>query len=146
MYDCETSSTLPLYKYYRLLAWKGSFLGNTGLILFWYMDNPGGYYAAPWKSLSHGALAYDSFGTPVPSIRFECFREGITDIKYLKKLEEVAQRAKSANVADALVKEAMELAGSASYVVAEKHSTDADMADRIRNRAIDLILGIQKEL
>ena len=53
--------------------------------------------AADWKRKTAGSTALLTSGHPVSTIRLECLRIGSTGIKYMKKLADVLESAKTAD-------------------------------------------------
>ncbi len=144
MYYCNTNLRSSLYRYYRMHAWKGLYYNNPKLGLFIYLNGPGGYYGrASWKACAEGAVLYNSFNEPIPSIRYECLREGFDDIKYMKKLKEVLFAAKAKGVHANLINEAEEFLKKTPFEVVANQPHDKEMAPAARERAAELIIKIQ---
>lgn len=143
-YYCDTSLRADLYRYYRRHSWLGSNYGVDTIALWCLAYGPGGYYGvAAWKAGIGGSIAYRSFDDCLTSVRFECLRIGSTDLKYMKKLADVAAAAKAAGTAPELVQEAEKLLKDAPNKVSMTDLHDSTAAETIRNKAIDLILKIQ---
>ena len=142
-YYCSTNLREPLYRYYRRHAWIGLNYKTSVIGLFTLINLPG-YGGNSFKALATGgAVTYRSFDQCIPSVRYECLRLGMTDIQYMAKLKELADAA-AGHGTSALVKEARELLVNGPYEVAVKQAYDSNIADRIRRKAIELILKMQK--
>lgn len=70
----------------------------------------------------------------MPSIRYMAMRQGMTDVKYLAKLREVAGNSPDAQKF---------LAGAPKRVVID-FGHDPSMPDKVREEAAELILKLQK--
>jgi hypothetical protein len=67
----------------------------------------------------------------------------MTDIEYMAKLKELSDKA-AKNGVSVLVTEARKLLTEGTYEVAVSQAHDTEAADRVRNKAIELILKLQK--
>ncbi len=143
IYSCESNMTESLYGYYRLHAWKAYAYGLDGMGMWEYIDGPGGLYgAASWKKAATGPLVYRSFDIPIPSIRYECLREGINDIRYLSKLETLVILAKERGINNVLVQNAETLLAEEPENVIEQ-TDDETRAESIRQQAAAYIMQLQ---
>lgn len=98
-----------IYAYYRVYAWEAMNLGFTGIGVWTYCGNQ----TSPWTQPNPGhALVFKSRdGNEVlHSPRFEIYREGADDFRYVCKLRSVAQQSGSRAVqrAESLIREATE--------------------------------------
>jgi len=88
--------------YYRMQPWVAWRYGLDGAG-FWTYE-----YRDLWDKRAEYGLIYGGEG-PVPSKRWEAYRDGIEDYNYLALLSEVVEEAEARGVASALVKEARSL-------------------------------------
>ncbi|MCK5843883.1 MAG: hypothetical protein KAG97_04190, partial [Victivallales bacterium] len=147
MYYCDTNMRASSYRYYRLHAWKGLYHGDSVLGVFKYMSGPGGYFGrGSWKISAFGSLAYNSFNAPVPSIRYECLREGFEDLKYIRKLKETLAKAEKSAVDRGICAEAEKFLKTAVFEVVVNHPHDTASAPAARERAAELIVKLQKAM
>jgi hypothetical protein len=146
IYNCDTNMRADLYRYYRRHAWTSLNYGADTIALFYLLVGPGGHYGVgSWKTDPFGGVVYRSFDDCLTSVRFECLRIGNTDLKYMRKLAEVASAAKAAGVAPELVLQAEKLLKEGPYKVAISHAHDTAMADATRDKAVKLILQLQEK-
>jgi hypothetical protein len=145
-YACSTNLRENPYRYYRLHPWKAFARNLDGMGLYEYMDSPDGKYGArSWKIAPRGAVAYRNFDEPIPSVRFECFREGIDDIKYLAKLSSLIQLAREKGLNNGLIQEAeIYLNTEPQKVVAQSYNPA--YADEVREQVANYIIQIQQLL
>lgn len=139
-YACSTSMRLDLYRYYRCHAWFG-LLHNLDMISMYHLiDAPRGNYGInSWRAVTRGGVLYLSNEKPVSSVRMECLRIGINDMKYMKKLAELLQQKPSHPAAP----EARRFLDSASARLFE-NIHDQEYAERLREQAIGFILNLSK--
>ena len=133
-YTCTTRSSMlrsDRYRGYRQRPWLAAANGLTGNDLFWFSDAPGGYGSQDWKVTPWGQIVYRSFDDFIPSVRAMAYREGQTDVRYLAALK----RAAKGNA------EAAAFLKDAAKKVMYDFAHDRTMADRMRKRAAELILG-----
>lgn len=133
-YTCSTSMRAHLDRNYRKNAWFGEYHKLNGNMMFWFSDCYGGYGASDWKVAMGGGIAYRSFDEFMPSIRYMAMRQGMTDVKYLAKLREVAGNSPDAQKF---------LADAPKRVVID-FGHDPSMPDKVREEAAELILKLQK--
>lgn len=146
-YYCSTNLREPLYRYYRRHAWTGLNYNTQIIGLYNFINGPGGYYGRQsWKTTCTGGVVYRSFDQCIPSIRYECLRIGMTDIKYIAKLKELSDNAAKNGASASLVAEASKLLTEGTYKVAVSMAHDTKAADKIRDKAIELILKLQKNM
>ena len=145
-YYCSTNLREPLYRYYRRHAWTGLNYKTDIIGLFVLINGPGGYYGRNSFKASgtDGAVVYRSFDQCIPSVRYECLRIGMTDIQYMAKLKELSNKAAKSGTSSALVAEARKLLTDGVYKVAVSMAHDTKAADEVRNKAVELILKLQK--
>jgi hypothetical protein len=113
---------------YRHSAWMAAAYNLTGNDFFWFSDAPGGYGAQDWKTAPIAGLFYRSFDGFIPSVRAMAYREGMTDVKYLAALREVAGDDP----------EAARFLAEAPLKVVRDEAHDRGAAGRMRARAIEL--------
>ena len=89
-YTCSTSGRAPIYETYRLHPWFGWRHNLTGNQFFIFQGMTGGFGPSDFKTAASSGIAYRSFESTMPSLRYMSMRRGVEDIKYLLKLEEVA--------------------------------------------------------
>lgn len=133
-YTCSESMRASLNGEFRGNAWFGERYGLTGNHLFWFAD---AYYVpgeTDFKVTTRGGIAYRSFDEYMPSLRYMALREGMTDVRYLQKLGEMAGDGPKAK----------EFLRKASQTVVEALSNDPCVADRQRERIADLCLKVLK--
>ena len=93
IYQCSTSMRLDLQSYYRAFPWTAlayncSYMGNYEFMTYMYKYHD-------WKLAAKGSTALMAAETPISTIRQECIRIGLTDLKYFKKLSDTMQSAKN---------------------------------------------------
>ena len=134
-YLCSVGTSLSLSSYYRRHCWRGECYGLDGDFLFQFVDScrDGTLGGLSFKAKNYGNIVYRSFDTFIPSIHYMAYREGVTDVKYLAKLREVAGN-------DPEVKSF--LADAARQVIIERPEA-RDLPAEMRDRARDLILKKQ---
>lgn len=147
-YTCSAGNILmPTYSYYRLFAWKGYFRKLDTLGLFIYLAGPGGYYGRlSWKCDSFGGLIYNSFNTPVTSIRYEILRESMDDIKYLKKLGDLLKTAEAKKLNNETIAKAAKMFVEVPRNVAVVYSHKNGYADQAREQLSEMIIELQNAL
>lgn len=130
-YTCSILIREDLDSYYRRNAWMGELRGLSGNNLYDIMAARGGLGAKDWKCVKAGGILYRSFDRTIPSLRALALREGMEDIRYLDCLRRLRGNDPSvrAFLAEAPVK-----------MVANPPGGDRKLADRLREKAIDLIL------
>jgi hypothetical protein len=142
LYACGTSLRQDLYRYYRILPWRGlkCNVNETGIYNFFNEGSGPGYGAGDFYMTSWGGMAYLSGSDdPMPSVRLEAFRIGQTDIKYMKLLETLAEKCPDPKLAA----EAKIFLKKAPHEVSMVYPHDSAKAGEARDKAIDLILKIQ---
>ena len=135
-YTCGESGRMPIYETYRLHPWFGARHNLTGNQFFVFQTMTGGYGPADFKTAASSGIAYRSFESTMPSLRYMSMRRGVEDLKYLDLLEKVAgDRPKVKKfLAEAPVK----------VVETERH--DKTTPDRLREQAAEMILTYGSEL
>jgi hypothetical protein len=98
--------------------------------MYQFYDTKGGMGARDFKVPTIGGIIYFHFGKVVPTVRFMSFREGITDLKYIAKLREIAPNDPEV---EKFISNAVERA-----LGSRKH--DPKEPDRLRERAAKMIL------
>lgn len=129
-YTCSTSMLASLPLEFRNNAWFGDRYGLTGNLLFWFTDNHPRAGDRDFKATTAGSVAYCSYGTFIPSVRYMAMREGMTDLKYMTVLAQVAAKDP----------EAQKLLKTAAKRVVQDESHDTTTPDRIRAEAMEIIL------
>lgn len=142
---CATSLRLNLYNYYRLQPWKCLYFDAEAIEVYTYTTGPGGHYGRGcWKTDAGGGLIYRSFDEPVPSIRYECLREGMDDLKYMAKLAEVVAEARKKTGSDkTLIKKAEAFLTETPKKVANDFPYKETLAEEARRQAARFILELQ---
>ena len=133
-YTCGESGRAPIYETYRLHPWFGARHGLTGNQFYIFQTMTGGYGPADFKTAASAGIAYRSFESTMPSLRYMSMRRGVEDLKYLDLLERVAgdRPEVKAFLAEAPVR----------VVETERH--DRTAPDRMREKAAELILTYGK--
>ena len=146
-YTCQTSMRESLYRYYRLHAWKAYARNLDGMVMWTYILGPGGDIGSgTWKIASKGPLVYRSYEEPIPSIRYECLREGLDDIKYLAKLEYLHCFAKKELPAHSLTQEVEVFLNRVPEDVIITNAHDQTFADQVRHKTANFIIELQNLL
>ena len=129
-YTCDTSPRPSLDSYFRKKAWFGEKYKLHGNMMYQFYDRQGGIGARDFKTPTSGGIGYFLYRRFVPSIRFMAFREGITDLKYIACLREIAGADKDV---EAFVAEAV-----ARALDTCRH--DPRAPDRLREKIAKMIL------
>lgn len=129
-YTCDTSPRPSLDSYFRKKAWFGEKYKLHGNMMYQFYDRQGGIGARDFKTPTSGGIGYFLYRRFVPSIRFMAFREGITDLKYIACLREIAGSDKDV---EAFVAEAV-----ARALDTCRH--DPGEPDRLREKIAKMIL------
>ena len=140
IYYCSTSMRESLYRYYRLHAWKNWECGGKHIGLYVLCNAPHGTSGVrDWKACTSGGICYRSGDEAVSSVRLEAFRTGLMDSAYLSVLKKLANAGSTPlhQEAQKFLKEAPRQA-----VITSPHDTKT--ADKLRAKAIDLILKLSK--
>lgn len=132
-YTCSTSGRAPIFDTYRLHPWFAYRHNLTGNQFFIFQGMTGGFGPSDFKTAASSGIAYRSFESTMPSLRYMSMRRGVEDVKYLAKLKEVAG-------GEAEVKAFL---ASAPERVVECERHDRTAPDRIREEAARLILKYQ---
>jgi hypothetical protein len=74
-----TQSSFPLY----VRAFMGLYNTASG----YGGSAPWDYYDVPYPDSDYGVVRFDASGEPVPSLRWEAWRDGIDDVRYLQALD-----------------------------------------------------------
>jgi len=133
-YTCSTLMTEDLDREFRQNAWMSERYGLAEQGLYHIIDARGGAGATNWKVTQAGGLVYRSYHHAIPSIRAMAYRQGVEDVKYIALLKKLGSD-------DPEVREF--LATAAKTVTENPAGGDRYLADRIRDRAAELILRIQ---
>jgi hypothetical protein len=134
-YTCSTSGRTPIYETYRLHPWFGWRHNLTGNQFFIFQGMTGGFGPSDFKTAASSGIAYRSFESTMPSLRYMSMRRGVEDIKYLLKLKEVAGD----------VPEVKAFLADAPYRVVERERHDRTTPDKVREEAARLILKYTKK-
>ena len=129
-YTCSTSGRAPIYETYRLHPWFGWRHGLTGNQFYIFQEMTGGYGLADFKCAMSAGFAYRSFDSTMPGLRYMSMRRGMTDIKYLARLKEVAGE----------VPEVKAFLADAPVAVVSRERHDKTTPDRMREEAVRLLL------
>ncbi len=133
-YTCPTSGRTPIYEYrlHAWFAWRRNLSGNQ---FFHFQKIFGAFGTSDFKTAASSGLAYRSFESTMPSLRYMSMRRGVEDVKYLAKLKAVAGDVPEVK---AFLKDAPE-----RVLDVERH--DKTAPDRMRAEAARLILKYQKQ-
>ena len=101
---------------------------TTNLMIF--QEMTGGYGLADFKCAMAAGFAYRSFDSTMPGLRYMSMRRGMTDIKYLARLKEVAGE----------VPEVKAFLADAPVAVVSRERHDKTTPDRMREEAARLLL------
>ena len=134
-YTCSTSGRTPIYETYRLHPWFGWRHNLTGNQFFIFQGMTGGFGPSDFKTAASSGIAYRSFESTMPSLRYMSMRRGVEDVKYLLKLKEVAGD----------VPEVKAFLADAPYRVVERERHDRTVPDKVREEAARLILKYTKK-
>jgi len=137
IYACGTQMRQSLYRYYRLLPWKVASFGGSIVPLYEIYDR---VPAADFRGATQGGVSYNTGAAIVPSIRLENLREGMTDLRCLRQLENLLAAYPShprAAEARMLVKKTLE-------EVPELYPHDFTRAPAFREKAYELIRELSK--
>jgi len=129
LYACGMEMRQDLYRYYRLLAWKAAVFGSDAVSLYQFLDQ---VPAASFRQATSGGVAYDTAVDLVPSIRLENLYQGMTDIRYLRLLQQTAAAKKDHPVAA----EAAKFAATALREIPSRYGHDVSRADAFRDRCV----------
>ena len=89
-YRCSTVPGLSLVDYYRRHCWRGEFRGVDADMLYQFnIYNRGLRGEMGFKMAPAGEVSYKADGKFFPSVRYMAYREGVTDIKYVKVLRDM---------------------------------------------------------
>lgn len=135
-YTCSESGRAPIYPTYHMHPWFGYCHGLTGNQFFIFQNQSGGSGSSDFKVAMTSGIAYRSFETTMPSLRYMSMRRGVEDVKYLAKLKAIAGD----------LPEVKKFLEQAPKKVVEKERHDPTCADRMRERAIELILKYSKQI
>lgn len=89
-YTCDDSGRTPIYDTYRLHPWFGWRHSLSANHFFIFQAMMGGYGPVDFKNAASSGIAYRSFDSTMPSLRYMSMRRGVEDLKYLAKLQKVA--------------------------------------------------------
>ncbi len=146
-YTCQSNMRQNLYSYYRLHAWKAYDRNLDGMAMWKYILGPGGDVGpATWKIASAGPLVYRSYEESIPSIRYECLREGLDDIKYQSKLKHLHCLAKKEIPEHNLTQEVEAFLNYVSEDVVINYAHDTTFADQVRHKAANYIIKLKELL
>lgn len=134
-YTCGESGRMPIYETYRLHPWFGARHNLTGNQFYIFQAMTGGYGPADFKTAASSGIAYRSFESTMPSLRYMSMRRGVEDLKYLDLLENVAGDRP----------EVKKFLAEAPVKVVETERHDKTTPDRLREQAAELILQYAKE-
>lgn len=140
VYRCDTTMRIDLQKYYRSYPWTALAYGADMCNLYQFMTYQ--HTFKDWKTACEGEIALDASGVPISTIRQECFRIGMTDLRYYRKLDEVLKSSKTTDVN--LLREAQDFLKTAPKKLGITHNFDEKLAEQSREKMIDLILLLSK--
>ena len=130
-YTCDTALRSSLDRNYRRNAWFGEYHRLDGNSLY---QGITGLVHCMWKKTPAGEILYHGPDWAIPSIRYMAFRQGMTDIKYLHKLRQIAPDNP----------EVQEFLRQAAKRVVVDFGHDPETPDKVREEAADLILKLQQ--
>ncbi len=139
IYYCHTSARASLKDYYRHGPWTVPFFKLGGYNLYEHSSHK--YRTRCWREATCGEVVTYSNIHPVTSIRNECLKAGMVDMKYYALLKECYEKADKGSE---LAKEMATLIESAPYTIVFRPPANQVYIDEIRERMIDLILKAQK--
>ena len=87
---------------------------------------------------TYGGVAYDTGEEMVPSIRLENLYKGMTDVRYLRLLEDVAK----ARCGEALADEALKFTRQSLRELPTRYQHDSARADAFRDKCIEYLKAL----
>ena len=134
-YVCDTDVYASLSEYYRRTPWFTEYekLAAQHIYQGVYYDYDQHQY--DFKAYPYCTLYYMSFGQGIPSIRAMAVREGMTDLRYLEVIRQLATTHR----------EAADFLKTAVRRVVTDVPHDPVMADKVRAEAADLILRLNSK-
>ena len=138
-YTCATSMRASLQRYFRYVPWTVPYF-NLGSHNF-YEHSTHKYRTRSWREATCGELVIYSNGHPVTTIRNECLKAGMIDLKYLALLKQCQEKAGKDS---ALGKKIGTFIEKTTYAVIMNPPEDPLHFEKIREEMINLILEAQK--
>jgi hypothetical protein len=153
-YTCRVNMTSqPVLDYYRLKPWIAYQLGFDG-VCFWAYNS---WRGDPWSDFdvvgeegySDNGVVYSGDQGPIPSRRWEAFREGLQDYQYLYMLQQLIKQAEEESTVlgnDTLAKCAAEAKGVLTQAVDEVLSKQDEPTLYLwRQKIAEMILKLKKQ-
>ena len=137
VYSCGTEMRQDLYRYYRMLPWRAAGFGGKFVSIYQMFDP---FQAAAFREKTYGAIAYDTGAECIPSIRLENLYRGMTDVRYLRLLQETAK----ARRGNPIAAEALRFAAQSLKELPTRYPHDSSKADAFRDKCIDYLLKLGK--
>ena len=137
VYSCGVIMRQDLYRYYRMLPWCAAGAGAKFVSIYQFVDQ---FPATALREGTYGGVAYDTGYEMLPSIRLENLYKGMTDVRYLRLLEDVAK----ARRGEALADEALKFARLSLRELPTRYPHDSSKADAFRDKCIDYLLKLSK--
>ena len=135
VYSCGVEMRQDLYRYYRMLPWCAAGFGSDAVALYQFFDSNA---AGMFREGTYGGVAYDTGEEMVPSIRLENLYKGMTDVRYLRLLEDVAK----ARCGEALADEALKFTRQSLRELPTRYQHDSARADAFRDKCIEYLKAL----
>ena len=135
MYDCHVSIRMDPYSYFRMLPWKAAAADAKYVSIFQTLEQitPRSFRRVPF-----GEMTWDTGSEVVGSVRLQCVRAGMTDVRYLRLLQSLAKGDSAA------AKEAREFCAKALREIPFVFPHDRGKAEDFRDEAIRRIADLEK--
>lgn len=138
-YTCNTSMRSSLQLYYRHVPWTVPYF-NLGSHNF-YEHSTHKYRTRSWREATCGEVVIYSNGHPVTTIRNECLKSGLIDLKYLAVLKQCQEKVGKDSELGRKIGSFIE---KTTYAVIINPPEDPLHFEKIREEMINLILEAQK--
>ena len=138
-YTCATSMRASLQLYFRHVPWTVPYF-NLGSHNF-YEHSTHRFRTRSWREASCGDLVIYTNGHPVTTIRNECLKAGMIDLKYYALLKECYEKSDKKSP---LALEMAALLEKAPYTIVANAPENSYYFEDIRQNMINLILKAQK--
>lgn len=132
IYACYTEPRQNSHRYYRQLCWKAAAWGAKFVSLYQLRDWP---QEVAFRKTTTGGIIHPIPGGCVPTVRFMSVEAGLNDIRYLKRLERLAETCPDA----ALRQEAQAFVRRSYEYVTRTSQHDPFATERFRDGCIELI-------
>ena len=120
-----------------MLPWRAAGFGGKFVSIYQMFDP---FQAATFREKTYGAIAYDTGAECIPSIRLENLYRGMTDVRYLRLLQETAKARRGNPIAT----EALRFAAQSLKELPTRYPHDSSKADAFRDKCIDYLLKLGK--